>query len=233
MGVRSTNTKQSFGSDFYRSGTDAASPGYPTHIGQFAQGGYFAGYISTTGNGIATHGLIVAPAASGYNNKTKLQYQTATALESNIDSSYDGATNTANMVSIETSTFPAGEYCAGLTINGYNDWYLPARWELEIAYYNLKPSTTENKTFAYLTNAYSVPARSTPYTTTDPAQTSVALFQSGGSEAFEEDAHWSSTQENQNNAYEIWFSHGDHQHNSPSYIKTTQNYVRAFRKFAL
>ena len=34
-------------------------------IGDSYEGGFFAGYISANANGVATHGLIVAPNASG------------------------------------------------------------------------------------------------------------------------------------------------------------------------
>jgi hypothetical protein len=41
----------------------------PTVIGQVFGGGYYAGQISTTANGVATHYLIVAPKASGQANR--------------------------------------------------------------------------------------------------------------------------------------------------------------------
>ena len=45
-------------------------------IGDAYEGGFFAGYISHTANGVATHGLIVAPSASGYNGQATLQWKT-------------------------------------------------------------------------------------------------------------------------------------------------------------
>ena len=39
--------------------------GAPVPIGNFIQGGYFAGYYSMTANNVATHGLIVAPKSGG------------------------------------------------------------------------------------------------------------------------------------------------------------------------
>lgn len=209
----------------------AGAGGLPTEIGEFGEGGYFAGYISTSENGVATHGLIVAPAASGYNGKSQLQWKTSRTDTSGTSSFIDGASNTSNMAN---SSHPAANYCAGLTINGYSDWYLPARWELEVAYYNLKPTTQSNVTYSFLKNPYSVPSRATTaYTTSTPSQTSVSLFQSGGSEAFVAAEHWSSSDSGSQNAYEIWFTHGSQQHDNDSYYKTTSQYVRAFRKFAL
>ena len=163
--------------------------------GDSYEGGYFAGFISQTGDGNATHGLIIAPAASGYNGGTKLQWKTTSDSTTGTGSSYDGAANTANM---SNTSHPAANYCANLSINGYTDWYLPARYELEIAYYNLKPTTTNNVTDSNTdSNPYAYPAARGSYTTSDPSQTSVSAFQSGGTEAFEADDHWTSTQRNQ------------------------------------
>jgi hypothetical protein len=44
------------------------------------------------------------------------------------------------------------------SIGGFTDWYLPARYELDIAYFNLKPSTQANDT-SWGSNVYSVPQR--------------------------------------------------------------------------
>lgn len=197
-------------------------------IGEFIEGGYFAGYISHTADGNATHGLIVAPAASGYNGKSTLQWKTSVTGTSGTSSEYDGAANTANMADAD---HPAANYCAGLSIGGYSDWYLPARYELEIAYYNLKPTTASNVIFRG-TNNYAVPQRGSNYTAGDPAQTSVAAFQSGGAEAFVADYHWPSTQytsQSSDFVRRLSFSNGDQTIES----NITSLYVRAFRKFAV
>ena len=197
-------------------------------VGDFHEGGYFAGYISTNADSTATHGLIVAPAASGYNGKSTLQQKTTNDVTSGTASLFDGATNTANS---NDSSHPAASYCAGLTINGYSDWYLPAEYELQIAYYNLKPTTASNTT-SDGNNPYAVPARSGNFTTGDPAQTSVAAFQSGGSEAFVADKHWASSQTTIY-GYRIDFSDGSQQGANATFNKTNTYYVRAFRKFAV
>jgi len=188
-------------------------------------GGYFAGFISQTADGNATHALIVAPAASGYNGKTTLQWKTSQTSTSGTTSEYDGAANTANMAD---ANHPAANYCAGLTIGGYSDWYLPARYELEIAYYNLKPTTTSNNT-GFGTNSYAVPQRGSNYTAGNPAQTSVAAFQSGGAEDFIATNHWSSTEGSSTAAWKLVFSTG----NQVADGKTSALYVRAFRKIAI
>ena len=194
-------------------------------IGDSYQGGFFAGYISHTANSIATHGLIVAPAASGYNGGTGLQWKTAGTTTSGTTSTFDGATNSANM---NNFSHAAGRYCEELTIGGYTDWYLPASLELDIAYQNLKPTTTSNNTFHGI-NAYAVPARASNRIAGTPAQTSVAAFQSGGAEAFVADFHWSSTEVSPAEAYLVYFVNGA----VTNIVKTNTNKVRAFRKFAL
>lgn len=205
-----------------------AAAGVPTgpNIGGAYQGGFFAGYISHTANGVATHGLIVAPAASGYNGGSPLQWKTSNTSTTGTSSSYDGASNSANM---NNASHPAAQYCEGLTIGGYSDWYLPARYELDIAYENLKPTTDSNST-SYGINDYSVPKRTANRSAGTPAQTSIAAFQSGGAEAFVADDHWSSTEGSAPSAWRLYFFNG-YQYGFTN--KNTSYYVRAFRKFAL
>jgi len=191
-----------------------------TPIGTAVEGGYFAGFISHTANGVATHALIVAPAAAG---ETTSAWQSS-ASTTGATSPYDGAANTALMTSS-----PAANFCTGLTIDGYSDWYLPARYELDIAYYNLKPTTESNITSAGV-NDYSVPKRTVNYTSGDPAQTSVTAFKTGNSEAFDAYFHWSSTEYSSSRAWYQRFNNGlqDDGTKTASFL-----YVRAFRKVAL
>jgi len=202
-------------------------------IGSSLGGGFFAGYISHTANGVATHALIVAPAATGatgtgYTVTTNKQWKTTNTTTAGTTSTYDGAANTAAMVTAGIASHPAAQFCTGLSIGGYTDWYLPARDELEIAYYNLKPTTTSNNT-GYGINAYSVPARGSNYTAGTPAQTTVTAFQTGNSEAFVADNHWSSTENSSTNAWKLIANNGD----QSSFSKNTNFRVRAFRKLAL
>jgi len=206
-------------------GLRAATPKEPA-IGDSYQGGFFAGYISHTANGVATHALIVAPAASGYNGEATIQWKTSNTTTAGTTSSFDGAANSANM---NNASHPAAQYCEGLSIGGFTDWYMPARYELDIAYQNLKPTTTSNNT-SYGINPYSVPERTANRSAGTPAQTSVAAFQSGGAEDFVADGHWSSTEDSSAGAWGLTFFSGF----QFSFItKTNFNYVRAFRKLAL
>jgi hypothetical protein len=197
-------------------------------IGDAYEGGFFAGFISHTDNGVATHGLIVAPSASGYNGQVPLQWKTSNSYTAGTTSPFDGAINSANM---NNASHPAAQYCEGLTIGGYSDWYLPARYELDIAYENLKPTTASNNT-SWGINPYSVPERTVNRTAGAPAQTSIAAFQTGGAEAFVAANHWSSTEYVSSIAWTLNFSNGD-QDSSGSSAKDNSRSVRAFRKFAL
>jgi len=203
------------------------------NIGDAYEGGFFAGYISHTANGVATHALIVAPAATGatgtgYTLTTNKQWKTSNTTTAGTTSTYDGAANTAAMVTAGIASHPAAQFCTGLSIGGYTDWYLPARDELEIAYYNLKPTTDSNNGTSGI-NAYSVPARGSNYTAGTPAQTTVTAFQTGNSEAFVADTHWSSTETSSGGASTQFFFSGF----QISRSKGLNYRVRAFRKLAL
>jgi hypothetical protein len=210
-------------------GLRAAAAAGPA-IGAAYEGGFFAGYISHTDDGVATHALIVAPAATGatgtgYTLTTNKQWKTTNTTTAGTTSPFDGAANSANM---NNASHPAAQFCEGLSIGGYSDWYLPARYELDIAYENLKPTTTSNNT-SWGINPYSVPERTVNRTAGAPAQTSVAAFQSGGAEAFVADYHWSSTEGSSTGAWELAFNDGAQSNG----LKGNLRRVRAFRKLAL
>ena len=215
---------------FFGSGARLVLPA----IGASFQGGFFAGTISHTANGVATHALIVAPAATGatgtgYTLTTNKEWKTSNTTTAGTTSTYDGAANTAAMVTAGIALHPAAQFCTGLSIGGYTDWYLPAYLEMDIAYYNLKPDTTSNNTSVGI-NAYSVPARGSNYTAGTPAQTTVTAFQTGNSEAFNTgNGHWSSTEDSSTFAWELSVTNG-YQGQSQ---KANTRLVRAFRKLAL
>jgi hypothetical protein len=190
-------------------------------------GGYFAGYISHTANGSPTHALIVAPRATGFNND--LAWKTTNTSTAGATSTFDGVANTAAIVAAGIADHPAANFCVGLAIGGFTDWYLPARLELDIAYYNLKPTTANNNTTAGI-NAYSVPTRTTVNTASSPAQTSVLAFQSTGAEWFTNGPTWSSTESSSTQGVDVNFETGSI---SGSRTKGTLLRVRAFRRIAL
>jgi hypothetical protein len=204
----------------------------PANIGLSVEGGFFAGLISHTANGVATHALIVAPAATGasgagYTITTDLAWQ-STGSTTGATSSFNGAANTALMINS-----PAANFCTGLSLGGFNDWYLPARYEMDIAYFHLKPTTTSNST-SWGLNDYSVPKRTSNYTAGSPTQTSIAAFQFGNTEAFiTNDPHWSSTENTSTQAWDLSFNDGTQSPTTPFGSKTTTKRVRAFRRIAL
>lgn len=175
-------------------------------IGQSFGGGYYAGSISTTANGVATHYLIVSPAASG--QKSPGAWKTSQTNAPGTDSLINGPANSAAM---NDPAYPAAYFCEGLTIGGYTDWYLPAKNELEVLYYYFKPKTDGNKTTSGSNaNAVSPEPISTNYTASSPARTSITAFRDGGSECIGNSSLvWSSTQQSTQWAFVQYFADGD------------------------
>lgn len=194
-------------------------------IGQSYGGGYYAGKISTTGDGVATHYLIVCPKASGTG-----QYSYSTAGGSGDPTSIiDGPTNSSTM---NNASHPAAQFCEGLTIGGYSDWYLPARNELMVIFYNLKPDTTAS--YGNSANPYAVPPMGA-FSTGNPSRTSVSIFQAGGSEALDNSPgywyYWSSTQSPSGTlATAVNFQSG---YDDPNNNKTNPYIARAVRRVAI
>ena len=208
----------------------------PAVIGEPFGGGYFAGYISHTADGNPTHALIVAPRATGatgaeYTLTAMLAWKTAATTTAGTTSSFDGAANTAAMVTAGIADHPAANFCKNLSIGGFTDWYLPARYELDIAYFNLKPDTTANNT-SWGTNIYAVPQRNINWTTTYPAQTALTAFNTTA-EAFVADNHWSSSENSATNSWLINFKFGNQGNGNIFFLKASSLRVRAFRRIAL
>jgi hypothetical protein len=204
----------------------------PAVIGEPFGGGFFAGYISHTADGNPTHALIVAPRATGatgtsYTLTTNLQWKTTQTTTAGTTSAFDGAANTAAMVTAGIADHPAANFCKNLSIGGFTDWYLPARYELDIAYFNLKPSTNANSTSSG-SNVYSVPQRNINYTSTYPAQTALTAFNTTA-EAFVATSHWSSSEISAIGGWYVFFINGG----QGGVSKTTFSRVRAFRRIAL
>ena len=164
-------------------------PPPPSAIGAAYDGGFYAGQIGVSGT--ATHYLIVAPLSSG---QTQLAWKNANTTTPGADSNIDGPQNTADMVADGNSTvYPCAHFCNNLVIGGFSDWYMPAKNEVEVCYYNLKPTTASNTTSSGI-NPNAVPARASNYTAGNPAQTSAADFQQGGAQPFVATDYWTSTE---------------------------------------
>jgi hypothetical protein len=195
--------------------------------------------------------VIVAPKSSGENSS--LQYKNAnTAAPSDTGTLSEGLKATLAMVAADNSTvYPAAHFCNDLSIGGYTDWYFPARDELELIWRNLKPVTNNNYTVANRPTAvrdyknlgslgdtsasHGVNNNSDPqgvaYTAGSPAQTSVAVFQTGGAEAMAFGAvnYWSSTEFQDTSSWYQIYTTAD-----PGYQyyagKNVSFYVRAVRR---
>jgi len=178
----------------------------PTVIGQAFGGGFWAGQISTAGNGIADFNLVIGPLSTA---QSQLAWKNAGTATAGADSDINGPQNTADMVADGNSTvYPCAHFCNDLVIGSFTDWYMPAKNELEICYYNLKPTTDTNNTSSGI-NSNAVPARASNYTSGTPAQTSATAFKSGGAEAFADTNYWCSTEFNSGAARRQVFSNGD------------------------
>lgn len=232
MGVLSTSTQYTievqhiggFGSSVFSEKLTftTASTFVPNIPGTPFGGGYYAGRIRV---GTQDYALVIAPKSLGGEAPGQLRWKTSNTTTTGTSSVNDGWANTQAMAIAGLANHPAAQFCRSLTIGGYNDWYLPARDELEILYRNFKPTTDSNNTGSGA-NSSSVPPTSN-YTSGNPAQTSIALFKEGGAEAFIAGNHyWSSTGYNSSTSYLQYFSDGQQGNNG----KALAGWVRAVRR---
>ena len=176
-------------------------------IGAAFQGGYYAGLISHSANGIATHALILAPRASG--SLLNVAWKTANTASTGTTSVFDGK---ANSEAMNNASHPAAQFCCSLTIGGYDDWYLPATQEWDVLYRSFRPEAIFPGAYdgsAYGANPYAVP-QGANYSDSNPALTAAMPFRSGGAETlmhvdetYGDDpfSHWTSTQAASGTAY--------------------------------
>jgi len=181
-------------------------PFIPTVPGTPFAGGFYAGRFSDAGK---TYALIVAPKDLG--EVSHIVWKTDWRQASpGTQSLIDGFANTEAM---NDDGHPAAQWARSLRVAGLDDWYLPARDELEVIYRHLKLTTDDNWTYPSRLarygakpgqyngvdehgnghNAHSVPPGAA-YTKSSPSQTTAEAFREGGSEAFERRWYWSSTE---------------------------------------
>ena len=206
--------------------SNSVTPALPA-IGAAFGGGFYAGQIGVSS--VATHNLVVGPKSSAQNSSK--QYKNEATATSGADSVINGPQNTADIVADGNSTvYPAAHFCNDLVIGGYSDWYMPAKNELEVCYYNLKPTTKTNGTGGSIgQNPNAVPARASSYTSGTPAQTSAADFQDAGTEAYSPLSYWASTEHSATAGYFQSFYDGY----QGFLTKTTSSRVRAIRRVAV
>lgn len=178
---------------------------------------------------MARHRIIVAPKASGEHAGIALK-NSNTALPTACQTLTEGFAATQAMRDADTSTvYPAAHWARSLKINGFTDWYIPARDELELCWRNLKPVTNNNyvtadrptgASFSYANNGsygdtantHGLNNNSSPtgaaYTASVPGQTAATAFRTGGTEAFEfVSAYWTSCDYNTTYAWaQNWYA---------------------------
>jgi hypothetical protein len=171
-------------------------PAIGTHIE--AEGGHFGGVVRIKDK---LFGVIWAPKAEG---ETKAAWLTTYTDVPGAQSCGDSITNT---LALAEAGSPLAAWVTGLRIGGHNDWVIPARDVLELAYRHLKP--TDDETGGYFRdgdNPSSVPT-GYPYVDTH-AQTTLDAFKAGSAEAFEPNGYWSSTQSSDSDAWCQLFNNG-------------------------
>jgi hypothetical protein len=209
------------------------NPASPTTIGQAFGGGYYAGQLSTTANGVATHYLIVSPKATGNSSYDTIRWRNAAYVTTGANSVIDGPSNTTIETGLAATdaTYQAAAFCLNVNndggIGGYTDWYIPATYELEVLYYFLKPGTSLNTTGTGA-NPYAVSPEpvNTDHTSGSPAQTSVTAFKNTGAEYLFTNTYWTSTETSSSSATAVNFGNGD----ITTAIKTNNGTVRLVRR---
>lgn len=169
-------------------------------IGDAFGGGFFAGRHPTQ----PAYALIVAPKVEGQATDRLVWSRIRDRPAPGARSLDDGFTNSE---SVNDDDHPAIRFCRGLTIGGFDDWYLPSLEEMSVLRRTLLPRAGGN-----------------------PEQTTAAAFREGGTEAFDtNDWYWTSTEFAPGSAWLQYFHYGA----QTSDYKCFSYWVRAVRKCLL
>ncbi len=215
--------------------TTAASflPDFVADIGKPFGGGYVAGKIVSDYDG-NTYGLIVS-SGSGDSVKAGAQDMTWSTRNGLLNPSpgvppmtladgkenYDALKSSYYFSDCTAAQWVENECNSGQGLNGYTDWYLPSRDELELLYRQFTPTTYQaaagsrpNSTTYYGadgagfgTNANSLP-KGHPYSEAPVDQAADDNFKEGGADAFSADHYWSSTSADGSDAWGQEFEFG-------------------------
>lgn len=191
----------------------------PKPAASFA-GGFYAGRILISG---VAYALIVAPKAEGH--RVDVKWNGSYKMVEGATSFNDGLANTIAMAEAGSEL---AQWALGLRIGGQSDWYIASQDEKEIIHRNLKPGLGKNSLWGRSGINVSAIPPTYPYTLDLPAQTDIELFRTGGAEAFDEEAYWTSTQHaaDSNNAYSQYFDNG----NQDGWSKGSKLRARAVRR---
>ena len=171
----------------------------PITYGTAYEGGSFGGIVNING---LQHAIVWAPRAEGETHGIWHADQPGLIAPSCNDSM-------ANTQAMAKAGSTIAQWALSLSINGHTDWCIPARDVLELAYRHLKPTTQQTDAWARCgDNPSSVPVGYPYRTQATPVQTNAAAFKKGGSEAFENEWHWSSTQASASSAWGQGFGSG-------------------------
>ncbi len=178
----------------------AGSGGFTHWVGEIYGGGVvFHVYKDALGE---EHGLVV------YTSDLSSQsgWGAAGIDVPNSESRWSGANNTANIVG-SIQDYTAAGVCANFNAGGFEDWYLPSVYELEILYRN---KFEVNQTLSSLSNSSYLGDTQFPY-------------------------YWSSTEVNSSDAFAYFFLYDGYAYADgatyPIASKTNQYNIRAIRKF--
>lgn len=167
-------------------------------IGDAFGGGFYAGKFAL---GDAHFALVMAPPA-GRNSGLYFSNNVPVSAPTSVS---DGWANTNANAGPQ---FIANAWTRALRVNGFDDWYLPSRNELEMLYRAFKPTAAANVTGQtdsnqgiglFQPNGLNSTSMEvgTAYTSVNPAQTSIVGFRAGEAQALDSTtypvAHWSST----------------------------------------
>jgi hypothetical protein len=171
----------------------------PEILAPFA-GGFYMGLLVLEGQ---LHALIRAPKALGHFISVAWG-----DFGQRVEGALSFVDGRANTIAMAEAGSELAQKILQLEIDGYKDWVLPARDQLEVMYRNAKPSLHKNFCSYRDGENPSTPVLSMPYTPDLPTQTNEPFFQDGGAEAFDLNWYWSSTQYSADDAYGQDFTGG-------------------------
>lgn len=197
--------------------------------------------------------LIVAPKAIGENASVRLK-NANTALPVACQTLTEGLAATQAMKDADTATvYPGAHWARSLNIGGFNDWYIPARDELELLWRNLKPTTANNITtpdrptaatpnyankgsYGDTSNGYGNNNNSSPagsiYTSSNPGRTDATSFQTGASEALSYTSTSNYLSSSEYSTTQAWYQYSGPTNagTQSSISKSNSSFLRAVRK---